>query len=107
MKPVVSVMLLLLVGCYADPVRPPEPSATPAILFTNGCGFTAAFEISLDRGLNTFTILSPVDTLRKATTAGLHEISYFALSLGGEVLNAADDTLTVRGPTPYRLVCVP
>ena len=106
-QPLLSLCIAGLVACHAEPTgAPPVSPQTPSILFTNECGFRAAFEISLDGGLSRYTVLSPVvDTLVVATFAGRHEISYFALSLAGEVLNLADDTLTVRGPTPYRLFC--
>ena len=108
----VVLALALLAGCYAEPLAPNVNESTtfgaPAILFANGCGFLAAFEVSIDGGLSTLTILGTADTMRTPVATGPHAVAYAVLSLtGGGVLNLDGGAVDVRGPTPYPLRCAP
>ena len=93
---------LLLAACSSGPTVPVAP---PAILFTNGCAVMAAFDLYTDGIARGMYVLGPGEAVEKSVTAGPHAVEYLALSLEAVPLAVHGDTLTVTGPTPYRMAC--
>jgi hypothetical protein len=103
------LLVLLLAGCYADPTAPPavQPNAAPAILFTNGCGFTAGFSLFVDDAAPEMFLIADSGAVEKRVLAGRHAVQYIAFDGNAKPLAVRRDSLTVLGPTPYIMRCAP
>jgi hypothetical protein len=106
-----------LAGCYADPTGPgahpsvlappPSQSSAPAILFTNGCGFTAGFSLFVDDAAPEMFLIADSGAVEKRVLAGRHAVQYIAFDANAKPLAVRRDSLTVTGPTPYTMTCQP